>query len=576
MPDQNFVLLVDQNESKRVDEMCLRTWEDVQTGVSTYRRAKRGLITYFHTHIQTTTGVDAVEALVSVGTGIGIAVLTSAVIAASVGTFGALPIAMVIAGFAALLAKKIFDAVRSKYEKDTVLAWLKKVSEGGSIPMPTNDSAHQDEYLASAILHEYAKDFVKIEKLIPKVATAINKSEQYIKDNLKDIYEKNKTNIALVMEGKLSNNYGFGLKYAKYTPSQELMSRLDRTEKYSQWLDAFFQLQMTRIKEFTEDPGYKDAENFIMNEAQFQASQSGIHKDCSNDLCLSPSLMDVTNQALTPEQNAQLNKRSKLAKLWSDPAQKNALLAKMANVRNVSISDVDLEVSSESTLSQVLDISYEVVVDNVQALPYTLSTSSVVSSSLSDPIADSINTGGFTTNAFSASNVTSESIAATAEAAAGSSAAMAPVGFLVGKSVQAAVQYVTETKPLKEKVGKLRKLLYRDNTEEQLNDELKQILKKDVGRYAVTANIALRALHLAVRHYPERIKERLDKLKALFDKLKVRNHDNVASVFTSCTEAHKAVRYVLKVNHYTEKMIVNLALARVFSDELKKKVFYQK
>jgi hypothetical protein len=47
-------------------------------------------------------------------------------------------------------------------------------------------------------------------------------------------------------------------------------------------------------------------------------------------------------------------------------------------------------------------------------------------------------------------------------------------------------------------------------------------------------------------------------------------------VFTSCTEAHKAVRYVLKVNHYTEKMIVNLALARVFSDELKKKVFYQK
>ncbi|MBJ7255280.1 MAG: hypothetical protein JHC69_00625, partial [Akkermansiaceae bacterium] len=157
MADQNFVLLVDKNESKRVDEMCLRTWEDVQTGVSTYRRAKRGLITYFHTHIQTTTGVDAVEALVSVGTGIGIAVLTSAVIAASVGTFGALPIAMVIAGFAALIAKRIFDAVRSKYEKDTVLAWLKKVSEG-TIPMPTNDSARQDEYLASAILHEYAKD----------------------------------------------------------------------------------------------------------------------------------------------------------------------------------------------------------------------------------------------------------------------------------------------------------------------------------------------------------------------------------------------------------------------------------
>lgn len=572
----NLFVLVDGKERERVDEMCLRTWEDVQTGVSTYRRAKRGLITYFHTHIQTTTGVDAVEAVVSIGTGIAIAVLTSAVIAASVGTFGALPIGMVIAGFVALIAKKIFAAVRSKYEKDTVLAWLEKVSNGGSIPDPTDDSAHEDEYLATAIIHEYAKDFDKIENLIPMVARDSGLTEAFIKANLRGLYLDGK-NHHLRKNGKLTDNYGFGLKYAKYTPSQELMSRLHRTEKYSKWMDAYFTFQLGRVKDFAEDQGYKDAENFIMKEASFQASQSGLHASCQMDLCLNPAQNDLTTRPLTPQETAELEKRSKFAKILQNPAERNGLLAKMrsANSSHVEGAEIDLPVLNESIFSEIFEVSRDVVIDTAQSMPFALSTSSAVNQSLQDPIANLVSTNTFTANAFSATGVTAQTVGNVAAGTAASAAAMAPVGLLVGKSVQAAIQYATETKPLKEKVGAFRNLLHKQPSEDDFKSELKQIFTDEVGGYAVSANVALRALNLAVRHYPGRIKERLEKLKSLFEKLKVRNHDNVASVFTSCSEAHKAVRYVLKVHHYTEKMIVNLALARVFSDQLKKKVFYE-
>jgi len=575
MPENiNLLVLVDGKESERLDEMVIKTWDDVQTGVSTYRRAKRGLVTYFHTHIQTVTGVDAVEAVVSIGTGIAIAVLSSAVIAASVGTFGALPISMVIAGFVALIAKKIFDAVRSKYEKDTVLDWLEKFSNGGNPPPPTDESAKEDEYLAIAIIHEYAKDYEKIEKLIPKVAESLNETIQTVKGKLRKLYEENPT---LRKSGKLTNNYGFA-KYPKYEPLTELVSRLDRTEKYSHWLDTYFLLQANRVKDFAENKGYKDAEEFIMKEALFQASQSGLHTGCSKDLCLSPSSNELTVKNLTDQEKDALAKRSKLAKKLSNPAERNGLVSKMTNANSalVQASQLDPEIPNESLFSEVTEISRDVVVDTAQGMPFTVLTSSAVNPAFSDPIGDQVTKNTFTANLFNSSGVTAQTMNNTAAATAASSAAMAPVGFLVGKSLQAAIQYATETKPLKEKVGAFRKKLHKENfSEDEFKKELEKIFTKDVGGYAVNANIALRALHLAVRHYPGRIKDRLEKLKTLFEKLKVRNHDNVASAFTSCSEAHTAVRYVLKVHHYNEKMIVNLALVRLFSEQLKKKIYFE-
>lgn len=570
MPGNLFVL-VDGKERERVDEMCLQTWEDVQTGVSTYRRAKRGLITYFHTHIKTITGVDAVEAVVSTGTGISIAILTSAVIAASVGTFGALPIGMVITGFVALITKKIFAAVGSKYEKDTVLDWLEKVSNGGSIPDPTDDSAHEDEYLATAIIHEYAKDFDKIEKLIPMVAKDLLKPTENIKSNLRHLYTNNKH---LAKDGKLTYN-NFFIKKSIYTPFEELISRLHRSEKYSKWMDTYFTFQLSRIKDFAEDPGYKNAENFIMKEVTFQASQSGLHASCRMDLCLIPAENDLKRSTLTDEQTEILEKRSKFARLLQDKNKRNNLLNNMmsANSSHVNESEIDLQFSNESLFSNLLEVSRDVAVDTIFSLPSTIVTSSVVGAS--DQIAESVSKNTFTANAVSASGVNAQTVGNVAAGTAASAAAMAPVMFLAGKSAQAAIQYITQTKPLKEKVGAFRNLLHKQPSEDDFKSELNLIFTSKVGKYAVSANLALRALNLAVRHYPERIKERLEKLKALFEKLKIRNNDNVASSFTSCSEAHKAVRYILKVHHYTEKMIVNLALARVFSDQLKKKIFYE-
>jgi hypothetical protein len=268
---------------------------------------------------------------------------------------------------------------------------------------------------------------------------------------------------------------------------------------------------------------------------------------------------------------------AKLAQIIKDPAKRNGLLAKLtiARASPAAGSDVDLEVSTESMFQEVVTVTRDVVLDTVQGSPYALSTASAVNASFQDPIANLISTDTFTANAFNSSNVTAQTMSNTASASAGSAAAMAPVGFFVGKSVQAAIQYVTETKPLKEKVGAFRRMLHQEPSEADFKKELEKIFTKDVGGYAVTANVALRALQLAVRHYPERIKERLEKLKALFENLKVRSHDEVASAFTSCVEAHKAVRHVLKVHHYTEKMIVNLAMVRVFSSQLKRKVFFE-
>jgi hypothetical protein len=544
MPENiTMIALVDEKESDRVNEMVIGTWEDVQTGVSTYRRAKRGLITYFHTHIQNITATDNIETVVSIGTGIAIAVLSSAVIAASVGTLGALPVSMVVAGLVALISKKIFDAVRSKFEKDTLLAWLEKFSNGVNFPDPSENSAKEDEYLAIAIIHEYAKDYEKIQKLIPKVAVSEGKTEQVIKRELRKLY---KDHPELVKVGNLTNNYIFA-KYPKYEALSELVSRLHRTENYSKWLDAYFLFQSKRAKDFAEDEKLKYAEEFIMKEALFQASQSGLHSGCSNDLCLSPGSNDLIRRDLTPQQRDDMQKRSMLAKKLINPAERSGLISKMTSTALSQRSQIDLEITNDGLFSEVKEIVKEVVIDAVH---------------------------GQATE--EAGDLVQQNISGALSGTAGSAAALAPVGLLVAKSVQALIQYTTETKPLKEKIGVIRKKLHKENfSEDDFKSELKKIFSKDVGGYAVTANIALRALNLAVRHYPGRIKDRLDKLIALKKILKERRKDNIASCFSSCSEAHKAVQHILKVHHYNEKMIVNLALVRLFSDQLKKKIYHE-
>ena len=536
----------DTTSTNRSHDLVKKTWDSIQSGDGKIRQAKRGLSTYYDTSIKTTTGLDVVETLVGVGTGIGIAVLTSSVIALSVGSMGALPIAMVISFILAILAKKFFNLIRSTRSKSRALHELDLIARGQAGNIKVEDSD-----LAEAFITEIYKDIRKIDALLEKNATAAEKN------TVRASYSHLGT-----ASGKLTTN-GIFSKSSKFDYSFEIGSRLKRIDVYAAWLENYFQLVQKTSAELLDDK-FEETEAWIYRNLLLKIAITDNHSNCTNDLCCAPGLNDL-REINTNQQSIDNFLNTSKVKEFADKNQGKSIqqVALTAPKKTqLNLEDTDSTSEDEGINTAVGGVEGAITEHTLQPLNALIEGATTKVSG-----ADVVSPKDFGQAPVEAG----QTLAATAASAAASGAAFSLLSLAVGKAVEVAIVRYKTNLPVQNKVNSMRKLLQNPlSSEEDITDGLKEMLK------GMDEKMALRALNKSTEHYPIRIQSRLKKLHDMCVKF---NEDNASlnsrykSVFKSCGQAQAFVRYILKIHHYIDKQNAHIAMIATLIKILHKKAY---
>ncbi|EDN71968.1 hypothetical protein BGS_0850 [Beggiatoa sp. SS] len=92
-----------------------------------------------------------------------------------------------------------------------------------------------------------------------------------------------------------------------------------------------------------------------------------------------------------------------------------------------------------------------------------------------------------------------------------------------------------------------------DETQAQLDKDVIELLKKGKNE------VLMRLLSKVNYHYPIRYTDKATKLKEDLERIQGRINKKQPG-FTSCKEAYKVVRHLLKINRYAEKHLLHIAL----------------
>jgi hypothetical protein len=544
--------LDDTKVVKRSEDVIKETWDSIRNRNGKIRRTKRGLTTFYNTSIKTTKGVDVVESLVAVGTGIGIAVLSSSVIALSVGSMGALPIAMVMSFILAILAKRFFNLIRSTIAKSRALDELNLIADSFKSQIKIQDSD-----LAAAFINEIYKDIKKIDALLDKNASPEDKKA------VRSTYTSGEAH------RKLSKN-NFLYKTSIFPFEFEIGSRLKRIDTYVDWLNEYFDLLQKDSNDLLDD-NFKQTEEWIYRNLILKAAVTNNHRSCTNDICFQPEEQDLTKLICTNNDIDAYLTNSKI----TDIAVKNRgkSIQQVANTAPQITNPVFLDIEEEDDdSSEVKEAVGLVVFDSAIGLPFAISTNPEIAKNAVDPIANAANPNGINAALIGhASPEAGQTLTATVEGAAASSAAFAPLGFALGKGIEAAIEYYKTNLPVQNKVNAMRKLLQNDaSTEDEIKEGMEEMLK------GIDEKMALRALNKCTNHYPKRIHARLKKLQDMCSKLNESTtslNSRYESVFSTCGEAQAFVRHILKVHHYIDKQAVHIAMIRSLIQLLQKRAY---
>lgn len=553
MPIVKF--LDDTTATNRCEDLIKKTWDSIQTGDGKIRQAKRGLSTFYDTNIKTTNGVDVVETLVSVGTGIGIAVLTSSVIALSVGSMGAIPIAMVISFILAILAKKFFNLIRSTRSKSRALQELDLIHQGQAGVIKVEDSD-----LAEAFITEIYKDIRKIDALL----------EENASDVQKNAVRSSYSHLGMAY-GKLSTNYLF-FKSANYGYAVEVGSRLKRIDVYADWLEKYFQLLQKTSADLLDD-NFKQTEEWIYRNLLLKVAITDNHLNCTGDLCCAPGLADLKEINTNNKSVDDFLKSSKIKEFADRNQGKSIQQVAATGPKRPQFIYTDPE--EPTYRSEMVETAGLVIVDTAQGTPFSVLTNTAINSNFTDPIANAVTSNGINASLVGQASIEAgQTASATAAGAAASSAAFAPLGFAVGKTVEIAIAHYKTNLPVQNKVNVMRRLLQNSaSTEEEITQGMEEMLK------GVNEKMALRALNKCTEHYPIRIQARMKKLHDMCVKF---NEDNTSlnsrykSVFNSCGQAQAFVRYILKIHHYIDKQNAHISMIANLIKILHKRAYHEK
>jgi hypothetical protein len=503
--------------NSRAREMITGTWNDIQAGgKGKFRRPKRALVTYFDSAIRTATGVDATEKLVNIGTGIAMAIFVSGALAASIGSLGAVPAAIVIGACISILSKKIFAAVRAFKAKSLA---LKKIGEYSATKA---DPEIKDYDVAAAFLTELYKDIRKIDSALARIHGTSKPAGVNLKTTYFDVKQVYKASDKLTERDWL-------FRKVEITDKKKLAgvigARLHSVDTYCEWLQKYC-TALSNASVDLQDSKFETLENDIMHLVFWQFSASVSHTNCSSSNCYGPAHGDVKSRPLTEQEIIDFKKKSKLFSQFAGKQSNAAGLYQRTSGAPVDIDD-DFEGSfgdaaKDFVKDYATDVGFDHAVDAIggEALDSVFDHGGAV-------------LGGHVT-------------------------------FVLSSGVAMARQ-IRQKQEIHARSGKIRQCLMSSDDMKTIEKEFDELMK-DLNSAKI-----LRILTLCAHHYPGRIEERFTKMKSALEKINSRNPFQ----FKTCDEAQKFVRYLLKVHHYVGKQLTYTAILQVWVATLRKTAFHE-
>jgi hypothetical protein len=489
--------------------------------------------------------------LVKNGVAIATALLVVPLIAGSIASFGALPIAAAIAAVAGLLTKKLVGMALHARDVNAILALVRKGEDEQEITglkwdevapklgPGASDPAEIAE-MAERIFSKLVSDFTKLDGEIEEarefgrkhldatdMVAFLLKAEVHILEKGHPVatlpgfkYGDHQSPFSGIKIGHLS------AKSSEFGPPSRALHRLRRIRFYLRWMTEYMRLHENSAIETINDA--IKAEQTIVQACLSQVMITGNHENCGS-VCFAPKDGDLqlTNPP-APTVSAQYGhvRASALDTRQHAVATPQGMGEKLLNDAWKYNKKEEVKATLQSTAATK---AVESLVDEHTKAMMTDAVAGVVGSTMAQW------TGGF-------------------------------VGDSISAAMGEAVQRYRVNRPLQNRVRLVRQAM-QENEVNGLDEEITKL----AGENDVKA--VLQAFLLAHSHYPKRILERTQKLQKALTDLQNNGHAKGQSPFASCTEAATTMRYLVKVFHQAEKQAIHILFVKFALEAMDRKIF---
>lgn len=532
MPSQTVSSLSDKGHQTRLKLLLTEVSKEVQNRIP-LQRMKASIRTFRHT--RAVSGRHAGFFVVERSLKITFAVLAvPAIVVATVGTAGILPVGFVITAAAAWGVKRAFSTLNHMLDVNDVLNTLGDFerSPESSGPNLSPNELQKTLLMARNMVDKLISDIDKLSKKeIPKYLDALKKSgvSSLPSDSelIKEVLQMGKfaSENATRQHGPLTLLSVTAKSKSAPNAVSLVHLRLQRIQGYLRWIHQLVEgLKLQTLQELAET---QELEFNLIQRISLQVHAGGNHAACDGNLCFGPSSDDLVPGPLTQVQvdenifNAIRNTYSKLTPETFSTIKQQAELAETNDSNRIQkILDLGQKEGSKVTIDDQADQLGESIAD--------------FSTSLTGEFASKIFSDLFSDVLKGVVDLTRESVK-------------------VNRPLFARVQEVQEALHASGRAS--------------VDDEIVKMAEKN------DLNAIRRALNKSTYHYPNRVADRATKFKAMCHKLDTRSNTMGQSVFVNCTEAAAALRYLLKVYHNAEKQMIHLHFVSLGIDSLSRKVF---
>lgn len=499
-------------------------------------------------------GAEVATYTVGKGTALVVALIIVPLIAVSIGTFGAAPIGLAITAVLGFATKKLFTVAQHSSDVKKLLAFMHRTSDADddlAINWDAVKPKFDNDLQAKAAVQ--MADLV-FEKLISDVKKLDREIKAYI-DSLPAPRRPDRNQVVAMMlkaemdavsnaqraagaTGWVRPSTGQGLDVTIHplsaksgtvkNPADKIVHRLRRLRFYIRWLYDYVALLEAHAYDAIEQ--IRDAEEVVMGAAFRQVHLNGNHSKCGK-LCFGPTDADLTPPPAPP---VPVTSSGRTGPTRSVVPAARALDA----MRTADASGPDVLDEQVGKLEKIGNKVFEKGVEKL----------------VTDHIEEAVK-----------GEITKIAGATVGDWAGGF------VGDAIGVLVTEIETSFHVKRPLQNRVRSLHKQLQQVSTGGSIDSEIKKLAASNDLR------AVLAAFTLVQSHYPKRIKERLDKfktgvqgVKTAFDATK---GDAKASPFAKCEDAGKLLRYMLKVQHVSEKQQIHILFVKYGLETIDRQIF---
>lgn len=488
--------------------------------------------------------------MASKGTALVAAILVVPLIAGSIATFGALPLAMLIGAAAGLLTQQLVSRVLHARDVNAILALIKagenedEVKSLNWAEVKPKLGGGDPQVVAEMAERIFAKMISDVSKLDDEIQAAREYGREHLDPTQMVAFllrgEAHILESGGTIKGLPGRKHGSGVfaglgirdlsaKSGEFIdPTSRALHRLRRLRFYLRWLTEYMGLLEGAAIDAINYAG--EAEEALIKAATIQVTAMGNHEHCGG-VCFGPrdaDLQFMPGAAIQPvhARYTHVNQAALETHRHAVPLPQGV----GASLGNEAWRYNQLEGARSSAMTAALVQPVDKLLDE-QAKGFIAARLTEVAGSAVGAWA-----GGF-------------------------------VGDAISAAMTQAVQRYRVSRPLQERVK-----LVRDAMQKNDAGQLDQAIADLAAANDLKA--VLQAFLLAHSHYPTRIVERTKILRDALEGLRT-NRTAGASPFPACENAATAVRYLVKVYHQAEKQAIHVLFVKFALEAIENKIFVE-